>query len=149
MAARRNEGDGESRIGAQEREILRAQRRILSILSVADLMALMMVIVTALSAFATWRTEQVSELIFAVSDRPIIGVENVTFQRVDTDEPAIVVDFRNFGPIPADGAIITVTPLLDGKAIALHGSEMANGDQGIVSPTVPHLFYTFVHLEEY
>src|SRR3984957_11384812 len=114
MAERGEEERSERRRDAQEREILRTERRILT---VADFMALMMVAATAFTALATWRTYKVSELIFAISDRPFLGVEKVTFERTDTAEPAIVVDFRNFGSIPADAAIVTGTALLDGTPI--------------------------------
>ena len=146
MAERGEEGKAQLRIEAQEREILRTERRILS---VADFMALMMVAATAFTAFATWRTEKVSELIFAISDRPFIGVQKVSFERTETEEPAIVVDFRNFGPIPADDAIVTVTPLLDGKPIPPRDGEMPDNNQGVVSPGVPHFFYVFLMPEEY
>src|ERR1700736_4953634 len=108
MAERGEDGKHEQRIEAQEREILRTERRILT---VADFMALLMVAATAFTAIATYRTYQVSELIFAISDRPFIGVQKVSFERTDTEQPAIVIDFRNFGPIPADGAIFRVVRL--------------------------------------
>jgi hypothetical protein len=146
MAERGEEDKRGQRIEAQEREILRAERRILS---VADFMALLMVAATAFTALATWRTYQVSQLIFAISDRPFIGVQKVSFERTDTEQPALVVDFRNFGPIPADDAIITVTPLLDGKPIPSHDGEMTVSNQGVVSPGVPHFFYVFLVPEEY
>jgi hypothetical protein len=146
MAERGEEGNGQRRIEAQEREILRTERRILT---VADFMALLMVAATAFTAIATWRTYEISELIFAMSDRPFIGVQKVSFERTDTEQPAIVVDFRNFGPIPADDAIITVTPLLDGKPIPPHDGEMSVSNQGVVSPGVPHFFYVFLIPDEY
>lgn len=146
MAEREEETTGERRIEKQAREILRTQRRILSI---ADFMALMMVAATAFTAFATWRTYKVSELIFAIQDRPFIGVEKVTFERTDTPEPAIVVDFRNFGPIPADDAMVTVVALLDGKLIPPRNGEMSTMDQGVVSPQIPHFFYVFLQSDEY
>lgn len=144
--AERGEDNRGRRIEAQAREILRTERRILS---VADFMALLMVAATAFTAFATWRTEKVSELIFAIADRPFIGVQKVSFERTDTEHPAIVVDFRNFGPIPADDAIVTVIPLLDGKPIPAHDDEMSVSNQGVVSPGVPHFFYLFLIPEEY
>jgi hypothetical protein len=146
MAERGEDGRDQRRIEVREREFLRAERRILG---VADFMALMMVAATAFTAIATWRTYQVSELIFAISDRPFIGVEKVSFERTETEEPAIIVDFRNFGPIPADDAIVKVTALLDGKAIPPHDGEMPESNQGVISPGVPHFFYAFLVPEEY
>jgi hypothetical protein len=146
MAEREEEGKKERRFEAQAREILRTERRILT---VADFMALMMVAATAFTALATWRTYKVSELIFAISDRPFIGVQKVSFERTDSELPAIVVDFRNFGPIPADDAIVSVTALLGGKPIPSHDGEMPDGNQGVVSPEVPHFFYVFMLPEEY
>ena len=108
-------------------------------------MALMMVAATAFTALATWRTYKVSELIFAISDRPFLGVKKVTFERTDSPEPVIVVDFRNFGPIPADDAIIAAEALLDGKPIPPHDGEGTASDQGTVSPGVPHFFYVFLN----
>lgn len=146
MAEREDDDKHERRIESQARAILRTERRILT---VADFMALLMVAATAFAAFATWRTYRVSELIFAISDRPFIGVQQVTFERTDTAEPAIVVDFRNFGPIPADDAIVTVKALLDGKPITPRDGEMSTIDQGVVSPEVPHFFYVFLVQDEY
>ena len=142
----REEGKAERRLAAQAREILRTERRILSI---ADFMALLMVAATAFTAFATWRTYQVSQLIFAISDRPFLGVEKVTFERTDGPEPAIVVDFRNFGAIPADDAMVTVTALLDGKPVPSRDGEMTTLDQGVVSPQIPHFSYVFLSSDEY
>jgi len=142
----REEGKAERRLAAQAREILRTERRILSI---ADFMALLMVAATAFTAFATWRTYQVSQLIFAISDRPFLGVEKVTFERTDGPEPAIVVDFRNFGAIPADDAMVTVTALLDGKPVPSRDGEMTTLDQGVVSPQIPHFSYVFLTSDEY
>lgn len=146
MAERGEEAKSERRIEAQAREILRTERRILS---VADFMALMMVAATLFTAFATWRTYRVSELIFAVADRPFIGVQSVAFERVDTPHPAIVVDLRNFGPIPADDAIVNVTALLEGKPIPPQDGEIPESNQGVVSPQVPHFFYVFMSSDDY
>jgi hypothetical protein len=146
MEERGEEGKTHRRMEAQAREILRTERRILSI---ADFMALMMVAATAFTALATWRTYKVSELIFAIQDRPFLGVQQVIFERIDSPEPAIVVDFRNFGPIPADGAIVAVTALLEGKPIPPRDGEGSASDQGTVSPGVPHFFYVFLLPDEY
>ena len=95
MAERAEEEKHERRIDAQAREILRTERRILT---VADFMALMMVAATAFTALATWRTYKVSELIFAISDRPFLGVQRVTFERTDTAEPGNCRRFPKLRP---------------------------------------------------
>jgi hypothetical protein len=146
MAQRDEESKSQGRIEAREREILRTQRRILT---VADFMAIMMVAATAFTALATWRTYRVSELIFAIQDRPFLGVQKVTFERTDTEMPAIVVDFRNFGPIPADDALVNVVALLDRKRIPSRDGEMPDSNQGVVSPQIPHFFYVFLLPDEY
>src|SRR5271167_999083 len=146
MEERGEEGKTHRRMEAQAREILRTERRILSI---ADFMALMMVAATAFTALATWRTYKVSELIFAIQDRPFLGVQRVTFERTDSPEPAIVVDFRNFGPIPSDRAIVAVNALLDGRPIPPRDGEGDASDQGTVSLGVPHFFYLFLLPDEY
>ncbi len=146
MEERGEEVKVERRLAAEAREILRTERRILS---VADFMALLMVAATAFTALATWRTYKVSELIFAIQDRPFLGVQKVTFERIGSNEPAIVVDFRNFGAIPADDAIVTVTALLDGKPLPVRDGEMSTLDQGVVSPLIPHFFYVLMSSDEY
>jgi hypothetical protein len=137
------------RIEEQGRELLLAEKRTRRLINVTDLMAVLMVAATAFSALAAWRTAQVAQLIFAVSDRPFIGVQQVAFERADTEQPAIVVDFRNFGAIAAEGAIVKVQALLDGKPVPPRDGEMTMSDQGIVSPDVPHFFYVFLLSEEY
>lgn len=60
---------GEDR-GAATRNLL---KRIASALEVTDLIALMMVLATGLSAYATWKTAQVTSEILLTSQRPYIG----------------------------------------------------------------------------
>lgn len=146
MAERAEELKRERRHDAERRELLRTERRILT---AADVMALLMVAATAMTAFATWRTYRISDLILQVSERPFLGVQQVTFERIDTAQPLIVVDFRNFGPIPAEATSITVTALLDGKQIPPRDGEMTDNNQGVVAPGVPHFFYVFLQKDEY
>lgn len=146
MAERAEELKRERRHDAERRELLRAERRILT---AADVMALLMVAATAMTAFATWRTYRISDLILQVSERPFLGVQQVTFERTDTAAPLIVVDFRNFGPIPAETTSIAVTALLDGKQIPPRDGEMTDANQGVVAPGVPHFFYVFLQKDEY
>lgn len=119
-------------------------RRLTEVLRFADFMAVLMVLATAFSAFATWRTAQVTSHIFAIEERPFIGVEQVTFEQGHTANPRVVVDYRNFGKIPAVGAIITVAALADGKRVADLPNEMSSISAGVLSPGVPHFFYRYL-----
>jgi hypothetical protein len=143
----------EQRLEHTERELIRRQRiqfsRVTKFIRLADFMAILMVLATAFTAFATWRTAQVTSMIFAVTDRPFIGVQTVKFEAQESSAPIVVVDFRNFGHIPATDAIVNVDALIDGKAVKQDGDEMSSVDQGVVSPGVPHFFYTFVSSEQY
>src|SRR5277367_4372790 len=60
-----------------------AFRRLTQILRFTDFMTLMMVVATGFSAFATWRTAQVTNLLFSVAERPYMGVEQVTIDGTD------------------------------------------------------------------
>jgi hypothetical protein len=119
-------------------------RRLTAVLRFADFMALLMVAATAFSAFATWRTAEVTSHVFAMEERPFIGVERVTFEQGNTPNPRAVIDYRNFGKIPAVGAIITVVAIADGKRVAEMPNEMSSVSAGVVSPGVPHFFYRYL-----
>jgi hypothetical protein len=124
-------------------------RRLTGILRFADFMALLMVAATAFSAYAAWRTAQVTSRIFALDERPFIGIQGVTFERGDTASPRAVVEYRNFGKIPATGAIITVIARVDGKRIADTPNDMSSILAGVLSPGVPHFFYSYLPLDVY
>jgi len=71
-------------------------KRIASALEITDLIALMMVVVTGLTAYATWKTAQVTNEILLTSQRPYIGTESVSFA-------VISVVFKVKGkPLPDD-----------------------------------------------
>ena len=124
-------------------------RRLTEVLRFADFMALLMVAATAFSAYAAWRTAQVTSHIFALEERPFVGLEGVTFEQGDTPNPRAVVEYRNFGKIPASGAIVTVVALADGKRIADMPNEMTSVSAGVLSPGVPHFFYTYFPVDTY
>jgi hypothetical protein len=143
-----------------DRELLRREERQLARQSVqltrfgralrfADLMAVMMVLATVLSAYATWKTAQVTSMVFAVADRPFLGVSNVAFEAIQSRRPMITVDFRNFGQIPAVDAIVSVHAVVDGKRVKPPDGEMSSIEAGNVSPTVPHYFYAYLTPEAY
>src|SRR5579863_1064890 len=101
----------------RDREIIRTERSLLArmgqVVKLADFMALLMVLATFFSAYATWRTALVTSAIFAVADRPFLGVQQVTFEGTDTSHPQILVNFRNFGNIPALDAIVSAHAVID------------------------------------
>ena len=124
-------------------------RRLTDVLRFADFMALLMVAATAFSAYAAWRTAQVTSHIFALEERPFVGLERVTFEQGDTPNPRAVVEYRNFGKIPASGAIVTVIALADGKRVVESPDEMSSTSAGVLSPGVPHFFYTYLPVNTY
>jgi hypothetical protein len=65
-------------------------RNILSALEVTDLIALMMVFATVLSAYATWKTQQVTKQILLISQRPYIGTESMNL--IDDKNPRVLID---------------------------------------------------------
>lgn len=124
-------------------------RRLTDVLRFADFMALLMVAATSFSAYAAWRTAQVTSHIFALEERPFIGVQGVTVEQGDTPNPRAVVEYRNFGRIPASEAIIAVVALAAGKRIADMPNEMSSNSVGVLSPGVPHFFYTYLPVDTY
>jgi len=141
-----HEPSGPEQLTLAEKSLM---RRLTSVLRFADFMALLMVAATAFSAYAAWRTAQVTSHIFALEERPFIGIEGVTFEQGDTPNPRAVVEYRNFGKIPASGAIIAVIALADGKRIADSPNEMSSISAGVLSPGVPHFFYTYFPVDTY
>jgi hypothetical protein len=150
-----NEPESPAQASAErrDREIIRTERSLLArlaqALKLADFMAILMVLATFFSAYATWRTALVTSTIFAVADRPFIGVQQVAFSGTDPQHPVISVNFRNFGSIPALDTIISVHAVVDGKVVRLPAGTMSEMDAGIVSPNVPHDFYIFIPVEKY
>ena len=124
-------------------------RRLTEVLRFADFMALLMVAATAFSAYAAWRTAQVTSHIFALEERPFVGIERVIFEQGDTPNPRAVVEYRNFGKIPASGAIVTVIALADGKRVAGSSNDMSSISAGVLSPGVSHFFYTYLPVDIY
>ena len=141
------------RESAAEREIIRTERSLLarlgSIVRLADFMALLMVLATFFSAYATWRTAQVTSAIFAVTDRPFMGVEKVAFEAPDAQHPMIAVTFKNFGSIQALNTIIGAHAVVDGKEVKDPEYPMTETEAGIVSPNVPHVFHLTLPRDKY
>lgn len=124
-------------------------RRLTEVLRFADFMALLMVAATVFSAYAAWQTSRVTSHIFSLEERPFVGVERAIFEQGDSPNPRAVVEYRNFGKIPASGAIVTVIALVDGKRVAASPNEMSSVSVGVISPGVLHFFYTYFSVDTY
>ncbi|HUY26493.1 MAG TPA: hypothetical protein VMV27_03650 [Candidatus Binataceae bacterium] len=152
----RGDGDAAAKLArelAEERALERHERsqliRIGRAIRLADFMAILMVLATGFSAYATWRTAQVTRMVFAVSDRPFVGVASVKFEETQSASPRIAVNFSNFGKIPALDALVSVHSIVDGKPAKNTDGEMTTMDAGILSPGVPHYFYNYFTPEVY
>ena len=133
---------GEDRVGLT-RNLL---KRIATALEITDLIALMMVLVTGLSAYATWKTAQVTNQILLTSQRPYVGVESVDL--VNEANPKVVVDVRNFGNVQAEDATISIVLKIDGKALS-GDSQSLQHTPIVSSPAVPHRFYRHLGADTY
>ena len=144
---------GDSSAERREKEIVKREgfqlAKLTQALKLADFMAILMVFATICSAYATWRTAEVTSLIFAVAYRPILGVEKVDFDAVDSAMPAIKVDYRNFSQIAARDAHMEVNAVVDGNAVMPPEGTTAAVEAGILSPSVPHFFYAYIRPELY
>ncbi|HEY9157799.1 hypothetical protein [Candidatus Binatus sp.] len=136
----------------RDRDILRTERsqlaKLAQVIKLGDFMAILMVLATFFSAYATWRTAMLTSTIFAVADRPFLGVQQVTFEATDAQHPMISVNFRNFGSIPALDAIVSVHAVIDGRVVK-PADAMSAKDAGILSPNVPHYFYVSLPPDKY
>src|SRR6516164_9278925 len=120
------------------------QRRVSRALGLTDLLAVLMVIATGFSAFATWRTAQVTSLVFAVADRPFMGVAKLEFEATDTTDPHLTVVYKNFGRIPAVDGLVTVDAWIDGKlAPDPFPGAMDVHETGSIAPDVDQFFYRY------
>jgi hypothetical protein len=139
---------GQSPAERRDKEIVKRERfqlaKLAQAIKLADFMAILMVLATIFSAFATWRTAEVTSLVFAVAYRPVLGVEKVAFDAVDSSRPTIRIDFRNFSQIAALDAIVDVHAVVEGKVVKPPDGEMSAMNAGILSPTVPHFFYAYL-----
>jgi hypothetical protein len=122
-------------------------RKIASALEVTDLIALMMVFVTALSAYSTWKTAQVTKEILLTSQRPYIGTESVKF--ASEANPTIVADVRNFGTVHAEDAVISIALDVNGKALSGDSEPQRQEAPIVLSPAVPHHLYRHMSADTY
>jgi ATP-dependent Clp protease adapter protein ClpS len=119
-------------------------RRLSKVLRFNDFMTVMMVIATIFSAFATWRTAQVTNLLFAIEERPYIGVERVTVDSIDADFARVMIDCRNFGSVSANDGVAQVSVTIDDATLPETTPTAGIQNIVIVSPTVPHRIFRFV-----
>lgn len=123
------------------------RRTIVSALEIADLIALTMVFATALSAYATWRTEQVTNQILLISQRPYIGLESINL--VGNTNPKVVEDLRNFGTVQAEQTRVSVVLRVNGDALSGDSEHQQHEGALVFSPGVPHRFYRHISLDTY
>src|SRR5216683_8252030 len=97
--------------GAATRKLLKT---IIGTLEITNVMAVMMMFVTSFSAYATWKTAQVTNEILLTSQRPYIGTESVKF----VNGTAVVAELRNFGTVQAQDAVISIVLTVNGKALS-------------------------------
>ena len=134
-------------------QLIRSERsqlaKLATVVRLADFMAIRMVLATGLSAYATWRTAQVTSLVYRIADRPYVGTQQVSFEAMESARPTIAVNLRNFGSIQALDTIATVVPVVDGKPFKEPSAQMTSIEMGIMSPTVPHFMYAYLTPEAY
>jgi hypothetical protein len=139
-----NPDDASEDRGVATRNLL---KRIASALEITDFIALMMVFVTGLSAYATWKTAQVTNQILLTSQRPYVGTESVKF--TNEANPKIVADLRNFGSVQAEDAVISIVLKLNGKALSGDSEPQQQEAPLVLSPAVPHRFYRHITADTY
>ena len=122
-------------------------KQIAGALEVTDFIALMMVLVTALSAYATWKTAQVTNEILLTSQRPYIGTESLNL--IDEANPKIVADVRNFGTVQAEDAIISIVVKVNEKPLSGDSEPHPQDAPIVLSLAVPHRFYSHITADTY
>jgi hypothetical protein len=108
----------------------------------------MMVLATALSAYATWKIQQVTTQILLISQRPYVGTESMNL--VDDTSPRVLIDLRNFGTVQAEDTVVSVVLRINGKVLPPRESEPQQlGAPVVFSPGVPHRFFRHLTSEMY
>ena len=91
---------------ANSEELRSGIRRLVVSVELADLLGFLMILATAFSAYSTWRTAELAGQLLLITARPYLGNAGVHFDRIDTDEPRVVADLRNFGSVQATDTTI-------------------------------------------
>ena len=146
MAKESDSEKEQARFRKAERSLL---SRLNNIVRMTDLMAFLMVAATAMSAYATWRSAKISNLLFLVAERPYIGVEHVDIERPDNGAARIVIEYRNFGHIPAVATVVSGRVTLDGKPAGDGDARGRTVNAGIISPGVAHHLYSYLSDDAY
>lgn len=120
---------------------------IASTLQVTDSIALVMVFVTALGAYATWKTTQITNEILLTSQRPYIGAESINL--IGATSPGVVADLRNFGSVQAEHVVISIVLKVNGNALPLDSEPQRQPAPVVMSPGVPHRFYRHLSADLY
>jgi len=118
---------------------------LIQIIRLQDLMALLMVAGTFFAAIAAWRSSQVSQQILRTAYRPYVGVREVKLDLENPKKPQVIIQIRDFGGVPAEQMILTVSKTLDGHPIAdLEGTTSVTVPVGTLSPQAPDEFGSFL-----
>jgi hypothetical protein len=122
----------------------RAERlRLTRVLRFTDLIALLLALATSIQAFAAWRIYLVTNQMLQVSDRPYLGVQHVSLDVSDPQVPKVVVEYRNYGPVAAEDAVLERWVTVDGNPTAGPGHD-EKIQLGVLSPQVPHFSYSLL-----
>ncbi len=132
--------------GAATRKLLKT---IIGTLEITNVMAMMMMFATSFSAYATWKTAQVTNEILLTSQRPYVGTESVKFDNVGSANPRVVADLRNFGTVQAENALISIRLRVDGTPVPGGSEPQQQLDPVVLSPSVPHPFYRHIAADTY
>jgi hypothetical protein len=131
----------------ERRATVKVLRSILSALEITDLIALMMVFATVLSAYATWKTQQVTKQILLIAQRPYIGTESMNL--IDDKNPRVLIDLRNFGTVQAEDTVVSIVVRINGKVLLRDSEPQQPGAPVVFSPGVPHRFFRHMTSEMY
>lgn len=127
------------------RSLDRAQRsllrRLVEVLRFLDLMTLLMVAATVLSAIATWRSSQIAHQILRSAYRPYVGVREMKLDLSNPTKPQVRIEILNFGTIPAEKMVLSVSKTVDGKPVPdFEGVPEVVVPVGVLTPSAPDDF---------
>ena len=136
--------ENSSQSARDRKELQNAFRRLTTSIEIADVIGILMVVTAGLSAYTALMTRHLAEQLLMVTARPYVGTHGVSFDRIDSTEPRVVADIRNFGSVQAGETVIKGHLLFEGKEISGHRGPRTTVYAGVMSPGVPHPI--FFHL---